>query len=168
MDLDAVVRDLAPKVLGYCLLETRDRTLAEEIVQDALAALVQRWRRHGPPDSPAAFVFAIARRRSARALARRRLWLPIERLLDRRDRRLNPEEQAVGHAERDRVTAALAQLRRPDRQILLLVTVGGIGVDETARLLGVSVSAVKMRALRARNRLRQLLEDANGAGTRRA
>ena len=168
MDLDAVVRDLAPKVLGYCLLETRDRALAEEIAQDALAALVQRWRRHGPPDSPAGFVLAIARRRSGRARARRRLWLPIEGLLDRRDRHLNPEEQAMARAQRDRVAAALARLQRSDRQILLLVTVGGIGVDEAARLLGVSVPAAKMRALRARNRLRELLEDANGSGTRRA
>ena len=78
VDLETVVRQLAPGLLRYCAARTRDRGLAEEIAQEALAALVQRWRRHGAPDSPEAFAFAVARRRSMRALLRRRMWVPLE------------------------------------------------------------------------------------------
>jgi RNA polymerase sigma factor (sigma-70 family) len=156
--LDDVVRELAPRLLGYCRLETDDASLAEEIAQDTLAALVQRWRRFGAPDSPAAFVFAIARRRCARAMVRRRLLRPIEEVFGLRDGHPTPEQRAVRADEREQVTRALARLRAPDRQILLLLTVGEIGMEEAATMLGISVSAAKMRAMRARQRLRAVLE----------
>jgi len=166
VDLDAAVRELAPKLLGYCLLEAREPSLAEEIAQDALTALVQRWRRYGPPDSPAAFVFAIARRRAARAAVRQRLWLPLENAFGRRDGRANPEQAVVSSSERAWVLRALSRLRQPDRQVLLLVTVADLGMEEAARLLGISLSATKMRALRARQRLREVLEEGNEHGHR--
>jgi RNA polymerase sigma factor (sigma-70 family) len=153
VDLDAAVRDLAPKLLGYCFLETGDAGLAEEISQDTLTALVQRWRRHGPPDSPAAFVFAIARRRSARAVVRRRLWRPLEEVFGLRDGRPDPEQAVVQSDERARVALALTRLKPTDRQVLLLLTVWELGMEETARSLGISLSAAKMRAMRARHRL---------------
>jgi RNA polymerase sigma-70 factor (ECF subfamily) len=167
VELDATVRELAPKVLGYCILETGDAALAEEISQDTLTALVQRWRRYGPPDSPAAFVFAIARRRSARAVFRRRVWLPLESALAVFDHRANPEQRAIRLGERHLMVQALARLGRADRQVLLLLAVGDVGLEEAAGVLGISLSAVKMRALRARKRLRELLEAGNGTGQRR-
>jgi DNA-directed RNA polymerase specialized sigma24 family protein len=47
--------------------------------------------------------------------------------------------------------------------VLLLVTVGELTLNDAAAALGISVSAAKMRALRARRRLRQVME--NGDGT---
>jgi RNA polymerase sigma factor (sigma-70 family) len=164
VDLDDVVRELAPKLLGYCRLETGDASLAEEIAQDSLTALVQRWRRHGPPDSPPAFVFAIARRRSARAMVRQKLWRPLEEAFGRRDGHASPEQAAVKSAERAHVARALSRLRRSDRQVLLLLTVWDLGMEQAANTLGISLSAAKMRALRARQRLRELLEEGNGHG----
>jgi len=162
--LDEVVRELAPKVLGYCQLETGDRSLAEEIAQDTLAALVQRWRKYGSPESPAGFVFAIARRRCARAMVRRRIWRPLEEVFGLRDGRASPEQEAVRAAEQARVTRALSRLRAADREVLLLLTVWDLGMEEAARTLGISLSAAKMRALRARQRLRSLLEEGHGNG----
>jgi RNA polymerase sigma factor (sigma-70 family) len=164
VSLDDVVRDLAPKLLGYCRLETGDPSLAEEIAQDSLTALVQRWRKLGPPDSPAAFVFVIARRKSARAMVRQKLWRPLEEALGRGDGRATPEQAAVRSDERARVAQALARLRATDRQVLLLLTVWDLSMDDTAGALGISLSAAKMRALRARQRLRELLEEGNGHG----
>ncbi|RPJ84180.1 MAG: hypothetical protein EHM13_05480, partial [Acidobacteria bacterium] len=63
MDLEQAVGDLTPRLLRYCLARTRNTALAEDVAHDALVALVQRWRRYGPPESVDAFVFAIARRR---------------------------------------------------------------------------------------------------------
>ncbi len=166
MTLDETVRELAPKLLGYCRLETRDLTLAEEIAQDTLTALVQRWRTFGPPDSPAAFVFAIARRRSARAMVRQKIWRPIEEVFGLRDGRPSPEQQTVRSDERVRVALALSRLRRADREVLLLLTVWDASMEQAAGTLGISVSAAKMRAMRARQRLRELLEEGNGHGQR--
>jgi RNA polymerase sigma factor (sigma-70 family) len=159
MDLDGAVRDLAPRLLGYCLLRTGDRGLAEDLAQEALAALVRRWRRHGPPDSPAAFVFAIARRRAGRALFRRRLWMPLDGLRARPSPSLDPEARLLENAERRRLATALGRLRPADREVLLLSTVAGLSLGETAAAMGIGLSAAKMRAMRARNRLRDLLEE---------
>jgi len=54
MDLESEVEEIAPRLLRYCLGEIGDRGLAEEAAQEGLTALVQRWRRQGPPESPAA------------------------------------------------------------------------------------------------------------------
>ena len=69
VDLDAAVAALAPRLVAYATGRTGCRSTGEDVAQDALTALVGRWRRHGPPDSPEAFAFAIARRRAGRASA---------------------------------------------------------------------------------------------------
>jgi RNA polymerase sigma-70 factor (ECF subfamily) len=166
VDLDLAVRELAPKLMGYCAARTGDPTLAEDVAQDALAALIRRWRRDGPPDSPTAFVFAIARRRCARAMVRRRLLLPLDGARARPDSRRDPEAALVDQAERRRVTAALRALRRKDRDLLLLLAAGDLTMSDAARLFGVSTSAIKMRASRARQHLRSLLESHDGANRR--
>jgi RNA polymerase sigma-70 factor (ECF subfamily) len=123
-----------------------------------LAALVQRWRRHGPPDCPAAFVFAVARRRSFRLTLQRRLMEPLHLLLERPSPSPGPEERAAARGELGRALAALRRLPGRDREALLLVGVGDLGPTEGAKVLGISVSAFKMRIHRARQRLSRVLE----------
>lgn len=159
MDLEDTLRALAPQLLRYCLGQTGDASLAEEAAQEALTALVQRWRRHGPPDCPEAFAFAIARRRSRRMSFQRRLLMPIQVLIEGRSPLPDPEAQAAGRTELDRTLAAVRRLPEPDREALLLVVGGELGLAESARVLGISLSALKMRVHRARRRLQQLLEE---------
>ena len=167
MELETVVRELAPQLLRYSLGRTGDAELAEEVVQDALTALVQRWRRHGPPDCPAAFAFAVARRRAGRLVFRRRLLEPLHVLLDGNSKSGHsplpgPEERATLRTTLDRTLAALRRLSGLDREALLLVSAADLGPTEGARVLGISVSALKMRVHRARKRLLQLLEENDG------
>lgn len=159
MDLEATVAELAPRLLRYCRGRVLDASLAEEAAQDALAALVRRWRRSGPPESPEAFVFAIARRRAGRLLWKRRLLDPLEALRGYLDPRPNPEQDALGRSRVARVLAALHGLRGPDREVLLLVVAGELDGDQAAAVLGISRSALKMRLHRARARLKQSLEE---------
>jgi RNA polymerase sigma factor (sigma-70 family) len=158
VNLEAIVAGLVRRVLGYAVLRTGDAALAEDIAQESLAALVHYWRRHGPPRSPDGFVFAVARRRAARALLRRRLWLPLEHLRHHRDNAPGPEARLIAQGDRVRLAGALARINRTDRDLLLLLAVGEVRPADAARLLGISPGAVKMRALRARRRLKQILE----------
>ena len=162
MDLDSVVRELAPRVLRYAVARTGDASLGEDVAQESLAALVRHWRRAGPPESAEAFVFSIARRRAARAAVRRRLWLPLDHVFGSHDGAPDPEAMSVARAEHDRVRAALGRLPRRDREALLLVAVGEMSSAEAATTLGVSASALKMRVHRARRRLTTELEDGHG------
>jgi RNA polymerase sigma-70 factor (ECF subfamily) len=166
VDLEGVLRDLAPRLLRYCTGRTGDPALGEDVAQESLAALVQRWRRHGPPDSPEAFVFAIARRRAGRALLKRRLLVPLAALAAHAGDAPNPEQQAVATADGRSVRAALTLLPRHDREALLLVVAGGLSTSDAARTLHISESALKMRTFRARKKLSALLEQGDGIGSR--
>jgi len=154
-ELEKLVRGLAPGLLRYCRAQTGEPFLAEEIAQEALAALVTRWRRGAPPDSPEAFVFTIARRRARRRLRKRRLLAPLESLLERRSSEPDPETRMVDQQRLERVRRSLPSLSPRDREALLLALVGDLDTVTAARALGISKSAFKMRLHRARRRLSQ-------------
>lgn len=164
MELEEIVSRLAPGLLRYCLGRTGDRALAEDAAQEALAALVGRWRRHGPPRSPDAFAFGIARRRAGRLLLRRRLGAPLEAARGLCSGEPGPAARLEGRERLRQVLRALAKLPPGEREALLMVVAGELRLRSAAALLGVSVPALKMRLHRARKRLGELLEAGEPAG----
>jgi RNA polymerase sigma-70 factor (ECF subfamily) len=158
MDLEEVVEELTPRLLGFCLGYCGDAGLAEDAAQDSLTALVQRWRRHGPPDSPEAFVITVAKRRIGRARVRNRLLAPIEAFRGNPDPRPDPERTAGGRERLDIVLRALGSLSNDDREALLLTSVVGLAPVEIAELTGMTRGAAKTRVHRARRRLANALE----------
>jgi RNA polymerase sigma-70 factor (ECF subfamily) len=163
MTLEETVNELAPRVLRYCIGRTGCPGLAEDAAQDALVALVQRWRRAGPPEVPEAFVFTIARRRLAREHVKRRLLAPLG-LAERRASSEEKLDQKVENAEQMAATyGALRTLAPRDREVLLLTAAAELDQKTIASLLGISVSGVKMRLHRARQRLMLRLEEAHDA-----
>lgn len=162
MDLEATLRDLAPRVLRYCSGRAGDPVLGEEIAQEAMTALVKRVRRQGWPDSAEAFVFTIARRRLGRTLFRRRWTQPLETLLEQPgaglDERPDPERTALAVDELAAVREGLDRLSGREREALLLVAAGELSTADAAKVLGISKSALKMRVHRARQNLTELLE----------
>ncbi len=159
MELEETVNRLADGLLRYCLAVTGDPAVAEDVAQEALAALVSRWRRRGPPDAADAFVFSIARRRAGRALARRRLLAPLKFLRNGHSADPQPDVRAAQRQRLERTLSALSRLSPKDRQALQLVVVGGLPVRQAAHLLDTSEGALKMRIHRARKRLTQMLEN---------
>lgn len=74
----------------------------------------------------------------------------------------NPEDLAARHETRVAIEQALGQLDDKHRLVFLLRDVEGFSVRETAEALGISESNVKVRLLRARLQLRELLTRAFG------
>jgi RNA polymerase sigma-70 factor (ECF subfamily) len=72
----------------------------------------------------------------------------------------HPAEQGAWREEIDR---ALQRLRPEQREAFLLKYVEELGYDEMSRLTGVGVSALKMRVMRACDRLRELLSEVHNA-----
>ncbi len=159
MDLETTLSELAPGLLRYCLGLAANRSLAEESAQEALTALVARWRRHGPPESPQAFAFTVARRRLHRAILRQRLLEPLERVMKSPSQKPDPEARTAARADLERTFAALDRLPRKHRDALLLVAAGELDTTSAAGVLGISKSALKMRVHRARQSLHALLEE---------
>lgn len=158
--LETALRDLAPRLTRYCVGRAADAALGEEAAQEALVALVARWRAHGPPDSPEAFVFTIARRRLGRALWKRRLLAPLETLFGASEASAvpGPHERAEGRDALRRTLDALAELPPREHEALLLAAGGELSTRAAAEVLGVSLSAFKMRVHRARRHLETLLQ----------
>ena len=153
VELDEVARALAPRLIGYALARTGCPGAAEDVAQDALTALVRRWRQAGPPESPDAFAFAIARRRASRVVARRALMAPLDAIRSVAGREPSVEHTYEHRAELTNVRSALRTLSRTDREALLLRSVGELSFEQISVIVGASPEAVKMRISRARRRL---------------
>ncbi|MEO7974400.1 MAG: RNA polymerase sigma factor [Thermoanaerobaculia bacterium] len=149
------MRDLAPRLLRYCKGRLWSAESAEDVAQSALMALVVRWRAFGPPDSPAAFTFSIARRRAWRAAVRDRLFQPLSTLAFRNEPVSDPLPEAEAKSELRRLRSALQKLPVREKEAILLVVAGELAIVEAAEVLGISESALKMRLVRARQKLKE-------------
>jgi RNA polymerase sigma factor (sigma-70 family) len=61
--VEGLLRELAPRVLGVVARRYRDFDTAEDAVQEALLAAALTWPEKGLPDSPEAWLIAVASRR---------------------------------------------------------------------------------------------------------
>ena len=62
-DIEDLLRELAPQVLGALLRRYQALDLCEDAVQEALLAAAMDWPAHGAPDSPRAWLITVATRR---------------------------------------------------------------------------------------------------------
>jgi RNA polymerase sigma factor (sigma-70 family) len=62
-DVERLLRDTAPHVLGILVRRYRDFAAAEDALQEALLAAVSRWPQEGVPDDPRAWLIHAASRR---------------------------------------------------------------------------------------------------------
>ena len=120
------------------------------------------WRRFDdlPEDTERGWLIGIARntaRNSLRSRRRRRAATDRFRAEPQRTRSRIYDE-AVPLETRERLDAALAQLRAKDREVIELAAVHGLRGSELAEALGVSVNSAQVRLHRARKRLSALFE----------
>jgi RNA polymerase sigma-70 factor (ECF subfamily) len=76
----------------------------------------------------------------------------------------SPTQQALRQELRQRVRLALGRLSARDREVLVLRNLEQLSVADTAEVMGVSEGAVKVRHLRALERLRAILEGGEQEG----
>lgn len=141
-----------------------NREDAEEALQDAFTRAYRSLARCEDPERFAAWLFRILVNRCRTVGARR----------GRRGRTFVTDDSAllaaaVEHpaeqtAWREEIDRALQHLRPEQREAFLLKYVEDLGYDEISRLTGVGVSALKMRVMRACDRLREMLSEVHNAG----
>ena len=72
-EIDRVFREEYGRAVAILVRVFRDITIAEEAVQDAFTAAVQRWPSTGVPPSPAGWIITTARNRAIDRLRRKKL-----------------------------------------------------------------------------------------------
>jgi RNA polymerase sigma-70 factor (ECF subfamily) len=133
---------------------------AEDLVQDTLLRALAALPRYTPRGRLGAWLdrilvhLATDRRRASRRL----LVTDAGELPQRADPDPGPADAAESGERRRQLRLALAALPPPYRLVLAAVYGSGLTVREAARALGLSETAVKNRAFRARQMLRTALE----------
>jgi len=142
---------LRPDLVRFALWLARDRSVAEDVVQETL---IRAWKSRAElKDAGAArpWLFTIVRREHARLYERKRLPTvdvdEVEALGD-------PALASEGDASLDDLRRAIMQLPDEYREPLVMQVLGGFSTAEIAAELGLTQPAVLTRLFRARNRLR--------------
>ena len=158
-----LVRRYRDRYARYAFHMLGNREDAEEALQDAFTRAYRSLARCEDPERFGAWLFRILVNR-CRTIGTRR---------GRRGRTFVVDETAfLGASEdhpaernawREEIDRALQRLRADQREAFLLKYAEEMGYDEMSRLTGVGVSALKMRVMRACERLRELLREVQSA-----
>ena len=143
-------------VLGYLLYLTRERETAEDLTSSTFEKALRLWERFDPARGTArTWLLGIARttaldwfRAESRRRRREEQSASSERVEESFVEGLSPE-----------LEAALATLSAGEREVLALRIVLELDGDATARVLGISPTAVSTRLSRALKRLEERVSE---------
>ena len=136
-----------------------DFDLAEEVVQDAFAAAIDRWPVEGLPDEPRAWLVGVARHKAIdiirRRVKHRSIVAGLDAAGDADDARAAPPGLAVGD-DRLRLifTCCHPALAQEAQVALTLRTLGGLSTEEIARAFLVPAPTMAQRLVRAKGKIR--------------
>lgn len=139
-----------PRLVRTAYLLTGDRHHAEDLAQATLVRAFQGWNRVRTSDSPDAYVHRIMVRCNASRFRKRRVAEQLGELPER-----GTSDAAEQVAQRRALVAALQDLPKKQRAIVVLRFWSDLTERETAEVVGCSVGAVKSQTHRALAKLRQ-------------
>ena len=149
----------------YVRLKTGDASIAEDIVSDVFVKLMEViGTKSAPHTHLRGWLFQVARnllyqhygRHKDVTLTRLEDWMPASP-------ELNPEVQTAHLFDMQRVRHAMRMLNGDHQEVLLLRFGQRLSLQETAAVMGKSVSAIKSLQFRAVDNLRNILNPEEGA-----
>lgn len=153
--IERVFREEYGRAVAVLVRNFRDITIAEEAVQDAFAAALERWPVSGLPPSPAGWIITTARNRAIDRLRRE---------ASRDDRHAqaallhagSETEEDTVHDDRLRLifTCCHPSLASSAQVALTLRLLGGLTTAEIARAFLVPESTMAQRLVRAKGKIR--------------
>ena len=152
--IDAIYRTYQPALLRY--LRTLAPQLAEDVASQTWVSAMQSLHRfNGDGRGLRGWILTIGRRRMVDEIRRTgRAPIPTDDVPD--------EAIEVGDRGEEWARHMLRKLPARQADVLLLRVIGGLSVDETAAVLGISSGNVRVLSHRGLNRLNELLSEAEG------
>jgi RNA polymerase sigma factor (sigma-70 family) len=162
-DMMLLVEPLIPALRRYARALMRDRSAADDLVQDCLERTISRWHQRRTDGDARSWVFTILHNlaiNQMRQKTRRGQHVAID---DAEEALLaHPPSQEDRFHHRD-LLQALDTLPEDQRSVLLLVSVEDLSYGEAARVLDIPVGTVMSRLSRAREKLLQAMVANNTA-----
>jgi RNA polymerase sigma-70 factor (ECF subfamily) len=161
-DMIQLLEPLIPALRRYARSLLRDRTAADDLVQDCLERAIAHWSQRRAGGDARSWVFTILHNLAMTELKRRaarssdvdfesaEAWLPA------------PPSQESGLHYRE-LLRALAMLPEEQRAVVLLVSIEDLSYTDAAKVLRIPVGTVMSRLSRAREKLRESV-NGNSAG----
>jgi RNA polymerase sigma factor (sigma-70 family) len=150
---EAFATDNYQRLFAALCLVTGDRFDAEEIAQEALVRVLERWDMVSGLENPQGYLFRVAFN-----VFRSRLRRAKTALLKAVAPRSMPDAfEAV--EDREIVVSGLRDVTPDQRAALVATALLGYSSEEAARLLGTTASNVRARATRARAAMRGAIGD---------
>jgi len=143
------------RLVRATLLLTGNVAEAEDLAQEALARVLERWDRVSEMESPDGYLYRTALNLNRKRL--RRMTIAARRALG-----VSDHDPLAAAEDRVDVLHAVASLPRPQREALVLVVWLGYATEEAGTLLGIEPGSVRGRLHRARQALRRQLGGRDG------
>ena len=158
-----LVRKYQRSVHALAWRKLGDFHVAEEITQDTFLKAYQKLSTLKEPQRFSSWLYVIAANRCKAWLRKKRLW--TQSLENTNGAQLEKatysgyviaeNERTAIETQREVVKKLLAKLQESDRTVITLYYLGEMTYEEISEFLGVSVSAIKNRLYRARQRLKK-------------
>ena len=144
-------------VFDYLLRVSGDRPLADELTGETFYRAMLALDGFRGEASVKTWLLRIARNLYLRRAERERRSISLDELEERglsfAAQQGDPETELLRQERSQAIQRALLSLRESDRSILLLSAREGMSCRQIGEVLGISVTAVKVRLYRARRRL---------------
>lgn len=138
-------------------LVTRDRTEAEDLVQEAFIVVLERWDRVRAMEDPTGYLYRVAfnawRKRAGQAAR------AVQRLAGRTQDPGDPFEDVEA---RTMIGSALADLTPRQRAALVLTELLGMSSEEAGRILKIRPVTVRVLSSQARASMRERIGGTDG------
>src|SRR5882762_829603 len=156
MRIDEIFRTEYGRILATLIRVLGDFDVAEDALQEAFAAALERWPAAGLPANPVAWLIGTARHKAIDRLRRRTRLARKEAEIARHIELSTAEEEAPVPEDRLRLifTCCHPALATEAQVALTLRTLGGLSTEEIARAFLVPASTMAQRLVRAKAKIR--------------
>ena len=153
---DALARQYADDLFRFGVWLCRDPALADDLVQETFLRAWKALDKLKDEDAAKSWLITILRREYARTFERKVPPITdVDGLAVADEVEMEPEDRT----ERQLLRRAMLELDETYREPLVLQTVLGLSIAEIAKQLDLTESAVMTRVFRAREKIKQRLDD---------
>jgi RNA polymerase sigma-70 factor (ECF subfamily) len=153
--VEDVFREEWGRTLAILARALGDVELAEDAVQEAFAAALERWPREGAPANPGAWLLTTARNRAIDRIRREQNLRRKTELLAALEPPADEQEDAIPDERLSLIFACCHPALATEAQVALtLRTLGGLTTEEIARAFLVPEPTMAQRLVRAKKKIR--------------